>query len=378
MDNHWHYDFRDIIWAPARALSAKKIFVMTLFLCLALLFYDLFTYLALAISTDQAGYVWSAYGMFPYFDFGFDNTGGWIVFSVGVVLALMCLMMGFFGVAAFQMEEVRGNRFMSIWQAVRFAFKRLPQLFLSELAIALFVAFIVLLFALCGLLCRIPIIGAWIYSVFFVVPSFIAAIFTVFIILVFQISWLLLPAAAAADRVGEAFTAILETFSTVIRRPAQWLVYTAYSLVAAKICSFIYAYFCYRSVQFIGWASGLTGGARMTDRIKAGLAHLPVGSDTVRETFNLFPGVEFGVSMSRWTRGGSGDELTSYVMAIMLFLIFASIVGYFLAIIATAQARAYVVIRYKKDDYEISAESPLFFEDEPVNPPVGQDESADE
>jgi hypothetical protein len=58
-------------------------------------------------------------------------------------------------------------------------------------------------------------------------------------------------------------------------------------------------------------------------------------------------------------------------MAVMLFLIFASIIGYFLAIIATGQARAYIVIRYLKDKYAISSEeSPLFFEDEPVNDPV--------
>ena len=61
------------------------------------------------------------------------------------------------------------------------------------------------------------------------------------------------------------------------------------------------------------------------------------------------------------------------LMAIMLFLIFASIIGYFLAVVATAQARAYVVIRYKKDDYEIATESPLFFEDEPVNEPIEDD-----
>jgi len=375
MENPWRYDFRDILWAPARALSAKKIFVMTLFLCLALVCYDLFTYVALAVATDQAGYVWSAYGMFPYLDFGFEHIGGWVVYGIGVILALLCVMMGFFGVAAFQIEEVRGNRFMSIWQAVKFAWRRLPQLFLSELSIALFIAFIVALFALCGLLCRLPVVGEWIYSVFFVIPSFIVAIFTVFIVLVFQVSWLLLPAAAAADRIGETFTSILETFSTVIRRPVQWLVYTAYSLVAAKVCSFVYAYFCYRSVQFIGWAAGLGGGARMTDRIKSGLAHLPVDSDTVRETFNIVPGVDFGVTLGRWTRGGGGDEAAGYVMAVMLFLIFASILGYFLAIIATGQARAYVVIRYKKDGYEIASESPLFFEDEPVNAPIGEDES---
>ena len=71
---------------------------------------------------------------------------------------------------------------------------------------------------------------------------------------------------------------------------------------------------------------------------------------------------------------GGGDEAVGYLMAVMLFLIFASIIGYFLATIATGQARAYVVIRYLKDKYAISSESPLFFEDEPVNAPVEKSE----
>ena len=373
MEHPWHYDFRDILWAPARALAAKKIFVMTFFLCLALVFYDLFIYLALAVAGEDPGYVFSVHGMFPLQLFAFDSAVGWIVFGVGVVLALLAVMMGFFGVAAFQIEEVRGSRFMTIRQAIKFSWQRLPQMFLAELAIVLFVAFIVLLFFLFGLVSRVPMIGEWLYALFFAIPVFVVAIFTVFIILVFQISWVLLPAVVAADRIGETFTAILETFSTIIRRPVQWLLYTVYSLLVAKICSFVYAYFCYRSVQFVGWASGLGGGERTTDLIKSGLSHLPVDSDTVRETFNIFPGIDWGISLVPWTRGG-GDEAVGYLMAVMLFLIFVSIIGYFLAIIATGQARAYVVIRYKKDKYAISSEPPLFFEDEPVNELVGDGE----
>ena len=52
-----------------------------------------------------------------------------------------------------------------------------------------------------------------------------------------------------------------------------------------------------------------------------------------------------------------------------LFIVFVSIIGYMLAVVATAQARGYVAIRYMKDSYKIPDESPLFFQEEPVNPP---------
>jgi hypothetical protein len=50
-------------------------------------------------------------------------------------------------------------------------------------------------------------------------------------------------------------------------------------------------------------------------------------------------------------------------------LIFASILGYTLAIVAAGQARGYVVLRYKKDEYNIASEDPLFFQEEPASEP---------
>ncbi|MCP4537750.1 MAG: hypothetical protein GY832_11435, partial [Chloroflexi bacterium] len=42
-----------------------------------------------------------------------------------------------------------------------------------------------------------------------------------------------------------------------------------------------------------------------------------------------------------------------------------------------AQARGYVALRFMKDDYNIAEEPPLFFEDEPVNEKLTEDEMAE-
>ena len=65
-------------------------------------------------------------------------------------------------------------------------------------------------------------------------------------------------------------------------------------------------------------------------------------------------------------------------MALMIFLIFASILGYAGAVIAAGQARAYVAIRYIKDKHSVADEDPLFFVDEPVNPPIEPEETPGE
>lgn len=367
-----HFDFRDILWAPARALSAKQIFVMTFFVVAALVVYDIFYYLAQIFAGERLGLVISTYGFFPFENFRFENLASQISLGAGVVLGILTLMLGFFGVAAINIESIRGNRFFSNIEAVRFAFKRLRQIFLSELAIVVFVAFIVFLFFLFGLLSRIPYLGDWLFALLFALPNFIIAILTVFIIFIFSLSVILLPAVAAAERHGESFSVILETFSTIIRQPARWFGYTFYALVAAKVCGFIYAYFAFRAVQFIGWATGLGGGDNIIRLIRSGLAHLPVKSELVRETFNIFPGVDFSFTVSGWALGGTANP-AGYIMAVMLFLIFATIIGYMLAIVASAQARAFVVIRKIKDDYDITEESSLFYTEEHVNPEIDED-----
>jgi hypothetical protein len=370
-----HYDFRDVLLAPAKALSAKKIFVMTLFLCAGLLVYDIFTYFAVAVNSERLSSYYHVYGLTPLVYLRFSHWLAQILYWVGIIGGMLALMLGFFAVSGINTEEARGNRFFSARGAVKFSLQRFTQLFLAELAIALFVGFIVLLAFVLGLITRIPYLGEWIYTLFFAIPNFIIFLFVVFIVFVMVVSVILLPAVAAAERHGETFTAILETFSTIIRQPVRWLLYTAYSLVTAKLAGFVYAYFCYRAVQFLTYSASLGAGDKVWRLLKAGMSHLPVNSPLVKETCNVFPGIHWSFSFSAWLHGG-GNEAAGYLMSVMLFMIFASIIGYMLAIIATAQARGYLALRYLKDGYKVPDEKPLFFKEEHVNPPVGDSEQS--
>lgn len=363
------FNFKDVLRAPAAALSAKQILLMSLALIGGLVIYDLFTYAALVLAGEKAAQAFSVYGFFPMGGLVLGSLAAKAVYGIGICLAIFCLMLGFFAVSAINIEAVRGNRFMSPRQAIKFAFKRLPQIFLSELSIAMFVALIVLLFAALGLVSRIPVVGEWLYVIFFALPNFIIAMFAIFIIFVLLLTVILLPAVAAAERRGETFTAILETFSTIILQPFRWVGYTAYSFLAAKVCGFIFAYFAFRAVQFMVWSASIGGGVKVRRLAETGLANLPLKSDLARETFNIFPGIQFGVDL-RSMAGYPAETAISYLMAFMLFLIFVSILGYTLAVVAAGQARGYVALRYIKDNYSIAAEESLFFTEEPVNDEV--------
>ncbi|MFZ1682582.1 MAG: hypothetical protein WAU88_00490 [Candidatus Zixiibacteriota bacterium] len=358
MEHPPQYSVRDILWAPARALQAKQIAFMTGAILAALAVHVVFVYAAHLVQGESLQSIYWAYGFFNFFGSQFDNGFSSFLNAAGLLVSLLVIMLGFFGVAAVNIESIRGNRFFSLRDTIGFTLRRIKQIAMSEGAIILFIGFIILLFYLLGLLTRIPVIGEWIFTVFFVLPNFVVAIFTIFIIFVLILSVMLLPAVAAAEREGESFNVILETFSTIVRQPFRWIAYTVYSAVASKIATFVYAYFCFRAVQFMVVTSGLGAGDKTRQLVLNGLAHLPVRSELVPLVTNIFPSVKFGFDIPYGVPGAGG--LTEYLMAIMLFIIFVSIVGYGLAILAAGQARAYVVLRYMKDGYKIPEEKSLF------------------
>ncbi len=360
MEHSPKFSFRDVLWAPARALQAKQIAFMTLAILTALFVHIVFTYLAYMFQGENLQTIYRAYGFFSFDPGRFDNPLASFSYFVGLAATVWVIMHGFFGVAAINIEAIRGNRFFSLREAIFFTFRRMEQVTLSEVAIILFIAFVVLLFFLLGLITRIPYVGEWVFTIFFVLPNFVVALFTIFIMFVLILSVMLLPTVAAAERQGESFNVILETFSTIIRQPLRWIGYTVYTVVAAKLATFVYAYFCYRAVQFTVWSTSLGAGPKSEVLVKTGLSHLPVHSEFVNQVCSIFPGVKWGFDLPAGLP--AYGQPVEYVMAIMLFVIFVSVLGYGMAILAAGQARAYVALRYLKDGYKISDEKSLFLE----------------
>jgi len=355
MKRKLHYNFIDVLWSPARAFSAKKILVMTFYLLIALLIFDIFTYFALIVNGENLKTVFDAYDFFPFYKYNYGNITSQIIFVVGVFGSILSIMLGFFSVSLLEFEALKGDLFYSPFRALKISVSRIKQIVLAELGIISFILFIVFLYIIFGLISRIPIIGDWLFTLAFIIPNFLISIITVFVLLIFVISLILLPAVAAVQEKDDSFQAILETFSTIIRQPFRWLGYTAYGIVAGKFFSYVYAYFCYRAIQFTILTSSIGGGAKIKELAKSAVSLLPYNSDVVDFTLHAFPGFGWGFSLSKYAVFGSFAP-AAYLLALMIFLIFATILGYFLSTIATSQTRGYVLIRYFKDGYKIPEE----------------------
>lgn len=371
------FSFRGIVAVPAKALELKKVFIGALALLAALVIYNLLTYLAVLVDGLSVGSTFDRHSFFPFDSINFVSIQAKVIFILGIAAGAGALMTGSLAIGIINIEELRGNRLYGARQALRFAYSRAANMFFALLALALFVLIVSALLSLLGLLARIPFVGESIFSVLFVLPGFVSAILVTLVIVIFFLSFLTLPASAAADRVGETFTAILESFSTLIRQPFRWFGYTLYTLAAGKFCVWILALFSLLTIKFLGSVTALTGAEAVSRTIAGGAKLLPLKSWFAAFTFDLWPkldgliGFNPGVDVTRLGKGGQ-ETFAAYLMAISLLLIFAYIWGYGVSIIATGQAYIYVILRKFRDDYDITAEDPLFMEEEWINPPLDE------
>jgi hypothetical protein len=335
---------KDLWLAPARGLAAKSVFVMTASQLAALIIYNLFFYSAHIMGGSRLSTVFAVFGLAPTFQPALRGLIPWGTYCVGISLSILVIMFGFTAVARIAARRLDGDRFYALGAALSFAKSRVKQLVLIEISVAAFVAFVLLLFTLAGLLGRIPVAGEWLYAIFTVFPVYFVALFLVFVLAVAAASVLIAPAVVAQEEEGETFQAILETFALVMRRPLRWLGYTAYSMVGGKLASFVYAYFAYRAVQFTAVAFGLTDGGAFRDLVRSALAHLPVDSGLIKLLTTVFPGVNIGFSLADFVQPGRDDAVV-YVMAFMLTVIALTVSGYFLSVVATGQAYGYRLMR---------------------------------
>ncbi|MCK5126904.1 MAG: hypothetical protein KAR42_11670 [candidate division Zixibacteria bacterium] len=374
MKEPFPYDMRAVLGAAGKGFSLKKITAGTVFLLLGYVLYVAFTYLALMIDGVRFDYIWQSYGLFPVKIYSFDSVIAIITQGIGIVLAVLAISQSILAGAVISFEEIRGDYFYSIFDSVKFTFKRTPTLVLGFLSLGAFIGFVWLLGFLTGLISRIPEIGEIAIGLFYLVPIFITFVLTLFIIFVGLAGIVLLPVVIAAQKENELFGPLLHLFSVLIKEPLRFFWYLAVTSVIAKVASFVLAYVFYRSIQFSHMVLKSGGGDTIDRMFNAAFNMLPLNSPILGFFCNIFPGITFGFSFSRFGYGGD-KSIGAILLAISFFILFVVIGGYMVSVISTGMARGYTVIRRMKDDYLITEEDPMKSHEDYVNPPFKTDKS---
>src|SRR3970282_224428 len=134
---NFYFDYRDIFRAPRLALSGKKLFIQTFGFVIGYVGYLILTYIAYSLSGFPISETWDSYGLFPLYDFAFNNWISWVIWGAGVAFMLVSWLLSNTCVAKVTYEQLKGDEFYSAKEAVRFLKKNWKTVLLSPLSILL-------------------------------------------------------------------------------------------------------------------------------------------------------------------------------------------------------------------------------------------------
>jgi len=356
-----HWSYKDIFRALRLGFSAKKIWMMSLGLLVGFAGYAILTYVAFAAAGTDFLSVWQTFRLLPFpspFDYAFPWYS-WLIFAVAVSWFLCALLVTGTAVSKVAYEQLRGDEFYESKEAFRFAFRSSPAVLTSPLLILAFIALIVILGLVFSLLGAIPVAGEIIVGLLAIV-GFIAALFIVYLLVVFACSLLLGPSVVGATR-SDTFDTLFEVFSCVNEQPARLLWYTATVACLAKLGTFLLGLATSAAGRIAYALTGTFMGEKLAD-VMGNAAYyfkLTVPDWCPMPCQQIFVWAVDRCGFSQvylpgdYLQLGWSADIASLLLGVVFYLIALMVVGYGLSVWFSGMTVSFAVLAYKKDEKNV-------------------------
>ena len=345
-----HFDYRDVFRAARLGLAGKKVWIQFCGILFGYIVYLIFNYVAFLSKGMNIGEIWKLFGLFPLPFLGFPWFG-WVIFGVGAAIALAIWLLASSAVAKITYQELKGDDFYSVSDSLGFVKKNWKPVLFSPLTLIGMIVFFLAVGALIGLLAKvIPYVGEIGLSLIFGIPIVGAAVFTVFMAVVFLFSLILGPAIVATT--GEdTFETVIQLFSTIWNQPWRLVVYQIVLKFTQFLAVGVMAWFTVKGLKVIHLVMGWSMGDKL-DKLLASAAgllpkfHLPILGES-----RLFPHFS-----TLWANLGNPGpmvwtmDVAGIIIGITLILIGFFIFAYGGAVINAGQTLIYLILRLKKDE----------------------------
>jgi len=238
--NQMRFDVRDIFKSPRLALSLQRIWIQFLGLFFGYLGYLFFTYISFITAGVGLSNGWKKYGLLPCL---FPESPNWysiIIYLIGFIWLIAVYLIATTAVSRATYMLVKGNHFYTWRDAFRFALKKTASVLLSPFAILLIIVFFLAGGAVVGLLGKIPFVGEFGITIFTLL-WFFAALFVVFLVIIFVVALIQAPAIIATTN-DDAFEAVFQSFSLVWSQPWRLILYEFISAAMAAVGLLVLAF----------------------------------------------------------------------------------------------------------------------------------------
>ncbi len=229
---HWNY--KDLFRAPRLGLGLKKIFTLWVALGAVWLLHTVGSYLVWILNGEPASMLWAMDRLLPRVAYG--DLSSWparLVFLCFVVLSFWVLYLAFTAHARLVVEHLRGNEFLTVGEAYRFAFSQGHSVFSTFVFLGVVLFFLFLLLGLYVLLGAIPWLGDAILVLGLPVALFLS-LFFVYLALALVLQFFLGPVVSAVIR-SDAFDGVFELLTTLNLQVWRYVGYQLVSLFMSAI-----------------------------------------------------------------------------------------------------------------------------------------------
>ncbi len=368
------WGFADVVRAPRLGFSAKKIWIAFLGILSATVVYSILTYVAYVTSGWTWKEVWREFRYIPWVIIPVKGVGthlrpwSWVIWVIGVSAGVFILLTTVCAISKMTFEQLKGNEFYEVTEAIRFAIKQWKGTIGAPLVLTFLIGFLILVGFLCGLVGRIPYAGQIITGLLFI-PIAFGALFVVYLAIVWFLSLIVSPAVTATTE-SDAFDTLFEVFSVLndqTWRTVLWQIFIAFAAFAGV---YILGWLVKKALILMHWALNLWSGTRYAElgayrwwevMWNNGLWYLPRcpripwAEILCAKVFHL-PVLLWGVEWMKpltWA-----DWIGGFLAGLSFHFIGMFVAGYGLATWSAGQTLFYVVLVKIKDEKDLLEEKP--------------------
>ncbi len=353
----WHkpsYNFKDIFRSMKLAFSAKKIWVGMLGFFVATIFYSVFTYLALIVSGAYFNEIWRIWHFIPIPIGESFTLFGLVLLIFGLTGAIIILLYTQLAISKITFEQLKGNEFYEVGQAISYSLKKGSPLIFSPFTILLIIVLFIIGGIVLGIIARIPVLGKLIFVIFAPV-SFFASLFIIYMLFGIVVTLIYAPAVLASQD-ADTFDVLFESFSTLNEQIHRGILYELIVGVVTGIGTSIFLWASGRAVWIMERVFGL------------GIALGDSFYKIEKVALYYFPQSPLFAHMESWLSGLNVESIiynipemihvskelyiTGVFFAIFLYLLLFMVLSYAYSIISVGHLLSYLAIAKHKDGIE--------------------------
>ncbi|UCE05969.1 MAG: hypothetical protein JSW07_20660 [bacterium] len=347
------FDVRDIFKSTRLALSLQRIWIQFLGLLFGYVGYLFFTYISFITAGIGLSTGWKRYGLLPCLLAESSNWYSFIIYLLGVIWLIAVYLIAATAVSRATYMVIKGNHFYTWRDALRFALKKTASVLVSPVAILLIIVFLLAGGAVIGLLGKIPFVGEFGITIFTFL-WFFAALFVVFLVIIFVVALIQAPAIIATTN-DDAFEAIFQTFSLVWSQPWRLILYEFFSAAMGTIGILVLAFLSKKAFIVMDRVFSNVMGADFINISSHGMYLLNIWLFHSITWVNSILGdmsglVYFSQEFIPLQLPQGYQYVASYIFAIWMLIIAGLILSYGLASFNVGNTLSYLILRKKKDD----------------------------